>query len=200
MLVLLLEQGDRCLEDHTRDFVDISNFTHYLESSLCSFYIAGLNNTARAKLPGEGSRGSFAAFVEWVLVSNGSSFTVGPADEDATSPTPDPESSLPSPHRTEQLQEPTADGEPMLATNSMPEPGVATVHAAARIRGSYSGVRGHERKPCHTPTTKGEQIQDSDIFDSLCKMDCLFLPSPLVPLSLTESPKSPELTKFPELF
>lgn len=138
--------------------MDISNFTHYPDSSLCSFYIVGLNNTARAKLSGEGPRGSFAVFAEWVLVSNGSSFTIGPADEDAISPTPDPESSLPSPHRTEQLLEPTADGEPMLATNSMPEPGDATVHVTApELEPQLSSDQVHE--PATTPIFEGAIVE-----------------------------------------
>ncbi len=36
VLVLLLEQGDRSLEDHTEDFVFLTNLTHYLDSCLCS--------------------------------------------------------------------------------------------------------------------------------------------------------------------
>ncbi|KAL0188066.1 hypothetical protein M9458_015165, partial [Cirrhinus mrigala] len=66
VLVLLLEQGDRSLEDHTMDFVFLTNYTHYPDNCLCSFYFAGL----------------LAAYVEWVLVSCNSSLTVDFADDD----------------------------------------------------------------------------------------------------------------------
>ncbi len=56
VLILLLEQGERSLEDHTEDFVLLSNYTHYPDSCLCSFYQAGLNTSTRAQLSGDGPR------------------------------------------------------------------------------------------------------------------------------------------------
>ncbi|KAL0173680.1 hypothetical protein M9458_029648, partial [Cirrhinus mrigala] len=50
VLVLLLEQGDRSLEDHTMDFVFLANLTHYPDSYLCSFYHTGVNTTTRMQL------------------------------------------------------------------------------------------------------------------------------------------------------
>ncbi|KAI2644822.1 Threonylcarbamoyl-AMP synthase [Labeo rohita] len=92
VLLLLLEQGNRSLEDHTRDFVYLTPLTHYPDSCLCTFYRAGLNTTTKAQLPGEGPRESIANYIEWVLVSSRSSL----AAEDDTSPTQDPEPSLPA--------------------------------------------------------------------------------------------------------
>ncbi|KAI2659920.1 Increased DNA methylation 1 [Labeo rohita] len=71
VLILLLEQGDRSLEDHTEDF-----------------------------LSGDGPRERLATFIEWVLVSCESSLTVDYADND-TSPNQDPEPSPPSPRYAE---------------------------------------------------------------------------------------------------
>ncbi|KAL0160965.1 hypothetical protein M9458_044690, partial [Cirrhinus mrigala] len=57
------------------------------------------------------------AFVEWVLVNNDCPFTVCPAKEDFTSPTPNPEPRQPSPlFCTEYAPEPTAAAEPEHAT------------------------------------------------------------------------------------
>ncbi len=57
VLILLLEQGDRSLEDHTNDFVFLANLTHYPDNCLCSFYYAGPHHT-RAVVRGWSSRAS----------------------------------------------------------------------------------------------------------------------------------------------
>ncbi len=118
VLVLLLEQGDRSLEDHTEDFVFLANYTHYPDNCLSTFYRAGLNTTTREQLSGDGPRESLAAFIEWVLVSCKSKLTVDIADND-TSPTRDPEPSQPPPHSAE-LFVPTADREPEPAASVEP--------------------------------------------------------------------------------
>ncbi|KAL0192919.1 hypothetical protein M9458_011215 [Cirrhinus mrigala] len=125
VLVLLLEQGDRSLEDHTTDFVFLTNYTHFPDNCLCSFYFAGLNTTTRAQLSGDGPRENFAAYVEWVLVSCNSSLTVDFADDD-TSPTLDPEPSQQSPQFAEHEPEPTVDGEPEPNVTDEPSPSGAT--------------------------------------------------------------------------
>ncbi|KAI2653668.1 Zinc metalloprotease ZmpB [Labeo rohita] len=125
VLVLLLEQGDRSLEDHTTDFVFLTNYTHFPDNCLCSFYFAGLNTTTRAQLSGDGPRESFATYVDWVLVSCNSSLTVDFADDD-TSPTLDPEPSQQSPQFAEHEPEPTVDGEPEPNVTDEPSPSGAT--------------------------------------------------------------------------
>ncbi len=154
VLVLLLEQGDRSLEDHTEDFVFLTNLTHYLDSCLCLFYQARLNTSTRAQLSRDGPRESLAAFVD----------TVDIADDD-TSPTPDPEPSPPSPRFAERQPEPTADGElepiatheprrsdwaedfPGARASSTVRPG-ARAGYIARDGGCYSGAWGCWGKPC----------------------------------------------------
>ncbi|KAL0173900.1 hypothetical protein M9458_029868, partial [Cirrhinus mrigala] len=123
VLVLLLEQGERSLEDHTTNFVFLANLTHYLDSCLYSFYQAGLNTATRAQL----SLGNVLerAFVEWVLVSCQSSLTVDFMDDD-TSPTPDPVPRPTSPRSTERQPEPTVDGEPKPSATDEPSPSGAT--------------------------------------------------------------------------
>ncbi|KAL0198595.1 hypothetical protein M9458_007135, partial [Cirrhinus mrigala] len=91
VLVLLLEQGDRSLEDHAKDFAFLANLTHYPDSCLCLFFQAGLNTTTRAQL--------FTACVEWVLVSCNCLLAMDFTD-DVTNPTLDPEPSPASPRFT----------------------------------------------------------------------------------------------------
>ncbi len=71
-LLLLLEQGDKSLEDYTRLFRMLANTTSYLDDALCAFYDASLNTTCGAPSSEDGPREDFAAFVEWTLVRNGS--------------------------------------------------------------------------------------------------------------------------------
>ncbi|KAL0148340.1 hypothetical protein M9458_056320 [Cirrhinus mrigala] len=108
--IIILEQGNRSLEDHTRDFVHLVPYTHYPDSCLCTFYRVGLNTTIKAQLSGEGPRESIADYIEWVLASCGSSWTIDFVKD--VSPTPDPEPSQPSPRHAEYEPEPTADDEP----------------------------------------------------------------------------------------
>ncbi len=128
---LLLEQGDRALEDHIRLFLLLANLTSYPDDVLCSFYDASLNTSCRAPSSEHGPREDFAAFVEWTLVRNGSPFTVS-SEDDLASSTQDPVPSPPSPRHAERMPEPTADGEPEpaatdeLSPHGATEPQIAT--------------------------------------------------------------------------
>ncbi len=66
-LLLMLEQRSISLEDHMRLFVEITYLTHYPDYCLCTFYKSSLNEECIARLSGDGPRGIFATFVEWVL-------------------------------------------------------------------------------------------------------------------------------------
>ncbi len=74
--LLCLEHGSCSLEDHVDEFLDLVHLTTFPDDYL--------NTTTCAQLSGECPRGSFADYVEWVLVSCGSAFSV----EDVTSSTP----------------------------------------------------------------------------------------------------------------
>ncbi|XDV15065.1 hypothetical protein PO909_015208, partial [Leuciscus waleckii] len=106
------EQGDRPLEEHTCDFIQLVCQTHYPDRLFCVFYHTSLSERSKARIPACGPKEDFAAFVEWVLVNN-SPFTIDPAEDDiTTSPTPSlPETSHPPPasDATEKLHVPTAD-------------------------------------------------------------------------------------------
>ncbi len=127
-LLLLLEQGERSLEDHTRLSLALTELTSYPDDALCSFYDASLNTTCRALSSEDGPRAEFAAFVEWTLARNGSPLTVSQGDDLARS-TPDPMPSPPSPRCAERMPEPTADGEPEPAATDEPSP-----HGATELR------------------------------------------------------------------
>ncbi|KAI2659252.1 Repellent protein 1 [Labeo rohita] len=171
VLLLLLEQGNRSLVDHTRDFVHLVPLTHFPDSSLCTFYRAGLNIATKAQLSGEGPRESFADYMEWVLVSCRSSLTA----EDDTSPTQDPEPSQPAPRHAEFEPEPTADDEPepratelKIATEPEPytsdqvrEPATSTMTGECKME----QVRAME-SPAHCTTAGGELDDNSgDLID-----------------------------------
>ncbi|KAI2644981.1 Titin [Labeo rohita] len=102
VLLLLLEQGNRSLEDHTRDFVYLAPLTHYPDSCLCTFYRAGLNIATKAQLSGEHPRESIADYIEWVL------FEPGPTTDDEPEPrvTEPRIATEPEPYSSDQVREP----------------------------------------------------------------------------------------------
>ncbi len=150
-LLLLLEQGDKSLEDHTRPFLMLANATCYLDGTLCSFYNASLNTTCRALSSEDGPRGEFAAYVEWTLARNGSPLTVCPEDDLARS-TPDPEPSPPSPCGAEHQPEPTDDGEPFPAAICEPEQSRATERKI--VPEVEPNPSDQVREPATVPTTR----------------------------------------------
>lgn len=86
MLLLCLEQDQeqKSLEAHTRAFLYVASLMDFPDCSLHAFYLASLNERTKALLPGVRS---FIEFVEWVLVSNVSPFTICSAKDELTSPT-----------------------------------------------------------------------------------------------------------------
>ncbi len=83
------------------------------DDCFCSFLIAGLNNATRPSCLGSFC-GSFAEFVEWVLVSYGSLLTIGP-DDDNTIPTPNPVPNQKPSDCEEQHHQTTSDRTPDFA-------------------------------------------------------------------------------------
>ncbi|ROL55154.1 hypothetical protein DPX16_5439 [Anabarilius grahami] len=123
-LLVCLEQKDRSLEAHLDNFLFLAPSTHFPDSSLCNFLYAGLNTATKALLSGEGPRGSFRDYVEWVLASCGSSMTVDISDD--ASPTPTPVHSHQHPDCEDRRHEPTADREEDFAATFEPAPTRAT--------------------------------------------------------------------------
>ncbi len=158
-LLLLLVQGERSLEGHTRLFLEIAHLTSYSDDALCVFYDASLNPVCRAPSSEDGPLVDFAAFVEWILVRNGSPFTICPED-DLTSSTPDPEPSPSSPRCAEPKPEPTDDGEPKPAATDEPSPHGATVLRIAAEQ-ELLMTSDQVQEPATTPATR-ERAVDSE--------------------------------------
>ncbi|KAI2653819.1 Cell surface glycoprotein 1 [Labeo rohita] len=163
-----MKQGERSLEDHTRDYIFLAEHSHFPDSSLCTFYRAGLNTTTKGLLSGEGPRESLPDYIEWVLASCGSSWTIDFVKEDV-SPTPDPEPSQPSPRQAELEPEPTADKEPEPRATE-PEPDTSDQvrepdTTSAKVECCVEQERAME-SPAHCTTAGGELEQNSgDLID-----------------------------------
>ncbi|KAI2660085.1 RNA-binding protein Hfq [Labeo rohita] len=121
LLLLLLEQGDRSFEGHTRLFLMLANTTSYLNNTLCALCDASLNPVYRALLSEDGPQEVFTAFVDTgeaqILFHRHAQATISPLPE----PTADkePESTAtdePPPHRA---TEPWIAAEPELLVMSV---------------------------------------------------------------------------------
>ncbi|ROI15309.1 Deleted in malignant brain tumors 1 protein [Anabarilius grahami] len=97
---------------NTHGISSTSRASHAILAPRSVFYITSLREQSKARLPADGPREDFAAFVERVLVNNILPFTIGPVEDDIiTSPTPaSPETSHPPPESdlTEMVLEPTS--------------------------------------------------------------------------------------------
>ncbi len=109
-LLLLLEQGERSLEGHTRLFLVLPSLTTYPDDVLYTFYDASLKIACIAPSSKDGPRVNFAAFLEWTLARNRSLFPTC-FQENLASSTPYPVPSPPFTRCEECMPEPTADGE-----------------------------------------------------------------------------------------
>ncbi|KAL0192294.1 hypothetical protein M9458_010590, partial [Cirrhinus mrigala] len=168
VLLIIMKQGERSLEDHTRDYIFLAEHSHFPDSSLCTFYRAGLNTTTKGLLSGEGPQESLPDYIEWVLASCGSSWTIDFVKEDV-SPTPDPEPSQPSPRHVEYEPEPTADEEPEPRATE-PEPDTSDqVREPATTFVTVECCMEQERameSPAHCTTAGGELEENSgDLID-----------------------------------
>ncbi|KAI2650613.1 FMRFamide-related peptides type HF-4 [Labeo rohita] len=141
VLLLLLELGNRSLVDHTRDFVHLVPLTHYPDSSLCTFYRAGLNIATKAQLSGEDPEPSQPA-------PRHAEFEPEPTADDEPEPraTESKIATEPEPYTSDQVREP------------------ATTTTTGECK--MEQVRAME-SPAHCTTAGGELENDSgDLIDS----------------------------------
>ncbi|KAL0201349.1 hypothetical protein M9458_004536, partial [Cirrhinus mrigala] len=80
-ILLRLKQGPRTLEQHVSEFLAIANHSDLPDYLLIQIFCDGLNEPLKAKLRREGPRSSLAAFMDFALLTVGSLFTVGVAEE-----------------------------------------------------------------------------------------------------------------------
>ncbi len=81
-----LKQGPRSLEQHIREFLFFANYSDLPDITLIEIFCDGINQPLRSEFRREGTRASLAQFLDYALLTVGSSFTVGVAEERDTAP------------------------------------------------------------------------------------------------------------------
>ncbi len=82
-LLFALKQGPRSLENHIREFLAFAHYSDLPDIILMmEIFCDGINQPLRSQLRREGPRSSLSCFLDFALLTVGSLFTVGVADED----------------------------------------------------------------------------------------------------------------------
>ncbi len=81
-LLFVLKQGPRSLENHIREFLAFAHYSDLPDIILIEIFCDGINQPLRSQLGRKGPRSSMSCFLDFVLLTVGSLFTVGVADED----------------------------------------------------------------------------------------------------------------------
>ncbi|KAI2662257.1 Cell surface glycoprotein [Labeo rohita] len=105
VLLILLKQGERSLEDHTRDYIFLAEHSHFPDSSLCKFYYTGLNTTTKVLLSGEGPQESLLEYIE-PRTQPTITPTSGVEPEPTADEEPEPRATEPEPDTSDQVREP----------------------------------------------------------------------------------------------
>ncbi len=85
-LLLALKQGTRSLEGYITEYLALANGSDLPDCILIDFFCDGLNQPLKAKIIHNGPRLSLSHFLDYVLWTVGSAFTVGVAEERDTAP------------------------------------------------------------------------------------------------------------------
>ncbi len=85
-ILFALKQGPRSLEQHIREFLVFANYSDLPDITLIEIFCDGINQPLRSEFRREGTRASLAQFLDYALLTVGSSFTVGVAEERDTAP------------------------------------------------------------------------------------------------------------------
>ncbi len=85
-LLLSLKQGKRSLEDFIQEYLDVANDSDFPDDVLIDFFCDGINQPLKSQLIREGPRSSLSQFMYYALLTVGSAFTVGVAEERYTAP------------------------------------------------------------------------------------------------------------------
>ncbi len=81
-ILFALKQGPRSLENHVREFLACAHYSDLPDIILIEIFCDGINQPLRSQLRREGPRSSLSCFLDFALLTVGSLFTVGIADED----------------------------------------------------------------------------------------------------------------------
>ncbi len=85
-ILFALKQGPRSLEQHIRVFLVFANYSDLPDITLIEIFCDGINQPLRSEFRREGTRASLAQFLDYALLTVGSTFTVGVAEERDTAP------------------------------------------------------------------------------------------------------------------
>ncbi|ROJ70135.1 hypothetical protein DPX16_13856 [Anabarilius grahami] len=80
-LLLWSSQGTRSLEEYVQEYLDIAYLSDLPDCALIDFFCDGVNQPLQNQLRREGPRSSLGSFMDYALLSVGSLFTVGVAEE-----------------------------------------------------------------------------------------------------------------------
>ncbi len=81
-LLFALKQGPRSLDNHIREFLAFAHYSDLPDIILIEIFCDGINQPLRSQLRREGPRSSLSCFLDFALLTVGSLFTVGVADDD----------------------------------------------------------------------------------------------------------------------
>ncbi len=85
-ILFAIKQGIRLLESHFQEILAIAHYSDLPDIILIEIFCDGINKPLRSKLRREGPCLSLAQFMDYALLTVGSAFTVGVAEErDSTS-------------------------------------------------------------------------------------------------------------------
>ncbi len=85
-IMFALKQGPRSLEQHIREFLAIANYSDLPDIIMIEIFCDGIHQPLRSEFRREGTRASLAQFLDYALLTVGSTFTVGVAEERDTAP------------------------------------------------------------------------------------------------------------------
>ncbi len=80
-LLLALKQGTRSLEDYIEEYLNVAYYSDLPDCVLIDFFCEGINQPLKSRLTLEGPRSSLSDFMDYALLTVGSAFTVGVAEE-----------------------------------------------------------------------------------------------------------------------
>ncbi len=81
-VLFALKQGPRSLENHIKEFLACAHYSDLPDIILIDIFCDGINQPLQTQLRREGPRSSLSCFLEFALLTVGSLFTGGVADED----------------------------------------------------------------------------------------------------------------------
>ncbi|KAI2655956.1 Adhesive plaque matrix protein [Labeo rohita] len=175
-ILFRLKQGPRTLEQHICEFLAIANLPDCI---LIKIFCDGINEPLKVRLRCEGLRSSLAAFMDFALLSVGSSFTVSVADEErdiavtlATQPTREPE----------RIHKMAAASECVHAMAATAEP---------EDKMAAAPVRAHKMELCHITAAIPEPCKVAAVFPRSSQVKAVFSVSRQVKAAL---PKSSQAT------